>query len=108
VRKEVGADGRANNNPRLILRRFTMNTFNFDTFKEALNPAKFIDQAEKNTQAILAYVEPKELSKTLVSFTSDVSNFARAQFETLNSIATIAKTQAEELTKQFTKISASK
>ena len=85
-----------------------MQQFNFDTIKEALNPAKFIDQAEKNTQAILAYVEPKELSKTLVSFTADASNFARAQFETLNSIANIVKTQSEEFTKQFTKATASK
>ena len=85
-----------------------MQQFDLDTFKEALNPAKFIDQAEKNTQAILAYVEPKELSKTLVSFTSDASNFARAQFETLNSIANIVKTQSEEFTKQFTKATASK
>ena len=47
-----------------------MQQFNFDTIKEALNPAKFIDQAEKNTQAVLAYVEPKELSKTLVTLTA--------------------------------------
>ena len=80
-----------------------MKQFDFDTFKEALNPAKFIDQAEKNTQAILAYVEPKELSKTLADFTSHVSNFARAQVETFNSVATIAKDQSEELVKQFTK-----
>ena len=86
----------------------TNNTFNFDTIKEALNPAKFIDQAEKNTQAVLAYVEPKELSKTLVSFTSDASNFARAQVEALNSIANIVKTQSEEFTKHFTKVTASK
>ena len=63
-----------------------MHAFNFDTIKETLNPAKFIDQAEKNTQAILAYVEPKELSKTLVAFTSDVSTFARAQVEAIESI----------------------
>ena len=81
-----------------------MQQFNFDTIKEALNPAKFIDQAEKNTQAVLAYVEPKELSKTLVSFTSDASNFARAQVEALNSIVNIVKTQSEEFTKQFTKL----
>ena len=81
-----------------------MKQFDFETIKESLNPAKFIDQAEKNTQAILAYVEPKELSKTLVSFTADASNFARAQFEALNSIATIVKTQSEEFTKQFTKV----
>ena len=80
-----------------------MQQFNFDTFKEALNPAKFIDQAEKNTHAVLTYVEPKELSKTLVDFTSDISNFARAQMATFESIVTIAKTQSEELTKQFTK-----
>jgi hypothetical protein len=80
-----------------------MNTFNFDTFKEALNPAKFIEQAEKNTQAVLAYVEPKELSKTLVSFTSDASNFARAQVETFASIASIVKAQSEEFTSKFTK-----
>ena len=81
-----------------------MQQFNFDTFKEALNPAKFIDQAEKNTQAILCYVEPKELSKTLISFTSDVSNFARAQVESFNSIFAIVKSQTEEVTKQFTKL----
>lgn len=81
-----------------------MKQFNFETFQEALNPAKFIDQAEKNTQAILAYVEPKELSKTLVSFTSDVSNFARAQVETFNTISKIVKTQAEEVVAQFAKV----
>ena len=81
-----------------------MQQFDFETFKEALNPAKFIDQAEKNTQAVLAYVEPKELSKTLVSLTSDASNFARAQVEAFNSIANIVKSQSEEFTKQFTKV----
>jgi hypothetical protein len=85
-----------------------MQQFNLDTFKEALNPAKFIDQAEKNTQAVLAYVEPKELSKTLVAFTSDVSEFARAQVAAFESIVTIVKTQSEEFTKQFTKATASK
>jgi hypothetical protein len=81
----------------------TNNTFNFDTIKEALNPAKFIDQAEKNTQAVLCYVEPKELSKTLVAFTSDVSDFARAQMAAFESIAAIVKTQSEEFTNKFTK-----
>jgi hypothetical protein len=81
-----------------------MQQFNFDTIKEALNPAKFIDQAEKNTQAILAYVEPKELGKTLVGFTSDVTTFARAQVEAFNSITNIVKTQAEEFTKQLSKV----
>jgi hypothetical protein len=85
-----------------------MKQFDLDTFKEVLNPAKFIDQAEKNTQAVLAYVEPKELSKTLVAFTSDVSEFARAQVAAFESIVTIAKTQSEEFTKQFTKATASK
>ena len=85
-----------------------MNAFNFETIQEALNPAKFIDQAEKNTQAVLAYVEPKELSKTLVAFTSDVSEFARAQVAAFNSITVIAKTQAEEFTKNFTKVANSK
>ena len=80
-----------------------MQQFNFDTIKEALNPAKFIDQAEKNTQAVLCYVEPKELSKTLVALTSDATNFARAQLAAFESIVTIVKTQSEELTKQFTK-----
>ena len=81
-----------------------MQQFNFDTIQEALNPAKFIDQAEKNTAAVLAYVEPKELSKTLVTFTKDASDFARAQVEAFTSIANIVKTQSEEFTKQFTKV----
>jgi hypothetical protein len=80
-----------------------MELFNFETIKETLNPAKFIDQAEKNTQAVLAYVQPKELSKTLVAFTSDVTEFARAQVAAFESITAIAKTQAEDLTKSFTK-----
>lgn len=78
-----------------------MQQFNLDTFKEALNPAKFIDQAEKNTQAILAYVEPKELSKTLVTFTKDASDFARAQVEAMNSIVNIVKEQSEDFAKKF-------
>jgi hypothetical protein len=80
-----------------------MNAFNFDTIKETLNPAKFIDQAEKNTQAVLAYVEPKELSKTLVALTADASDFVRAQFAAFEAITSIVKTQSEEFTKQFTK-----
>ena len=78
-----------------------MQQFNFDTLKEVLNPAKFIDQAEKNTQAVLAYVEPKELSKTLVAYTSDVSAFARAQVEAVESIASIVTKQAEDFAKKF-------
>lgn len=81
-----------------------MNAFNFDTIKETLNPAEFIDQAEKNTQAILAYVEPKELSKTLVAFTSDVSTFARAQVEAIESITATVQKQAEEFTNKFAKL----
>lgn len=75
----------------------------FNTLKDAFAPAKFIEQAEKNTQAILAYVEPKELSKTLVGLTGQTADFIRAQVAAVNSITAIAKTQAEELTKQFTK-----
>jgi len=85
-----------------------MNAFNFDTIKETLNPAKFIDQAEKNTQAVLCYVEPKELSKTLVALVSDASNFARAQVAAFESITAIVKTQSEEFTKQFTKVATAK
>ena len=80
-----------------------MELFNIDTIKEALNPAKFIDQAEKNTQAVLAYVQPKELSKTLVALTSDVTDFARAQVAAFESITAIAKTSADEFTKSLEK-----
>lgn len=79
-----------------------MQQFNFDTIKETLNPVKFIDQAEKNTQAVLAYVEPKELSKTLVTLTGDFSTFARAQVEAVESIATIFQKQTEDFAKKFT------
>ena len=78
-----------------------MQQFNFDTIKEALNPAKFIDQAEKNTHAVLPYVEPKELSKTLVSLTSDTADFVRAQVAAFESITAIVKAQTEEVTKKF-------
>jgi hypothetical protein len=75
----------------------------FNTFKDAFAPAKFIEQAEKNTQAILAYVEPKELSKTLITFTSDASTFARAQVEAFESITATFQKQAEEFTSKFAK-----
>jgi hypothetical protein len=80
-----------------------MKQFDFETIKEALNPAKFIDQAEKNTQAVLAYVQPKELSKTLIALTSDTTEFVRAQFAAFDSISNIVKTQTEETVAQFTK-----
>jgi len=79
-----------------------MQQFNFDTFKEALNPTKFIEQAEKNTQAVLVYIEPKELSKTLVGLTSDAADFVRAQIAAFESIAAIVKAQTEDFTKKFT------
>ena len=73
----------------------------FNTLKDTFAPAKFIDQAEKNAQAVLAYVEPKELSKTLVTLTSDAATFARAQFEAVESISAIFTKQAEDFTKKF-------
>ena len=79
-----------------------MKQFDLDTFKEALNPAKFIDQAEKNTQAVLSYVEPKELSKTLVGLTSDTADFVRAQVAAFESISSIVKAQTEDFAKKFT------
>ena len=75
----------------------------FKTLQETFEPAKFIDQAEKNAQAILAYVEPKELNKTLVSLTSATTNLVRAQLEAVNSITAIVKAQSEEFTKSLTK-----
>jgi hypothetical protein len=81
-----------------------MNAFNFETIQEALNPAKFIDQAEKNTQAVLSYVQPKELSNTLVALTSDTTDFVRAQLAAFESITAIVKTQSEEFTKSFAKV----
>ena len=80
-----------------------MQQFNFETIKETLNPVKFIDQAEKNTQAILSYVQPKELSNTLTALTSDTTDFVRAQLAAFESITAIVKTQAEDFTKSFTK-----
>jgi hypothetical protein len=80
-----------------------MKQFDFDTLKEALNPAKFIDQAEKNTQAVLAYVQPAELSKTLVALTSDTTDFVRAQLAAFDSITAIVKAQSEEFTKSIEK-----
>jgi hypothetical protein len=79
-----------------------MQQFNFETIKAIFNPEKFIDQAEKNTQAVLAYVEPKELSKTLVALTSDATDFFRAQLAAVDAIADIVKTQSEDFAKKFT------
>ena len=76
----------------------------FNTLKDAFAPVKFIDQAEKNAQAVLAYVEPKELSKTLVTLTADTASFVRAQVEAVESIAKIAQKQTEEFTAKFTKL----
>ena len=78
------------------------------TLEETFAPEKFIAQAEKNAQAVLSYVEPKELSKTLIGLTSDTSDFVRAQMAAFEAIATIAKTHTEEFAKQFTKSTASK
>ena len=76
----------------------------FNTLKDAFTPAKFIEQAEKNTQAVLAYVEPKELSKTLVTLTCDVATFARAQVDAVESITATFQKQAEDFTNKFAKL----
>ena len=73
------------------------------SLEEVFAPEKFIAQAEKNTQAVLAYVEPKELSKTLVNLTSETADYVRAQVAAFSSIATIVKAQSEEFTKSLTK-----
>ena len=79
----------------------------FKTFKDAFEPAKFIDQAEKSANAVLAYVEPKELNQTLVNLTSATTNLARAQLEAINSITSVVKAQAEEFNKTLTKAKSS-
>ena len=73
------------------------------TLEETFAPEKFIAQAEKNAQAVLAYVEPKELSKTLVNLTSETADFVRAQVAAINSITAIVKAQSDEFTKSLTK-----
>jgi hypothetical protein len=80
-----------------------MQQFDFETIKETLNPAKFLDQAEKNATAVLSYVQPKELGNTLITFASDMTDFARAQLAAVESIAAITKAQTEDLVKSFTK-----
>lgn len=82
-----------------------MNAFNFETFKEVLDPVKFIDQAEKNTTAVLTYVQPTELSKTLITLTSNTSDYARAQLQAFESITSIIKSQTSEFAKNFEKAS---
>ena len=42
-----------------------MQQFNFETIKEALNPAKFIDQAEKNTHRLFYPMYNQKNSATL-------------------------------------------
>ena len=79
----------------------------FNTFKDAFATTKFIDQAEKNTQAMLSYIQPKEVSKTLVTLTSAISDFARAQVETFDVITATIQKQAEELAQDY-KIKATK
>lgn len=73
------------------------------TLEDAFNPEKFIAQAEKNTHAVLAYVQPAELSKTLAMLTSSASDYALAQVEAFKSITAIAKASTEDYTKSFTK-----
>ena len=73
------------------------------SLEEAFNPEKFIEQAQKNTQAVLAYVQPAELSKTLVSFTTATADFAKANLAAVKSVTEIAKTQVEEFSKSIAK-----
>jgi hypothetical protein len=56
----------------------------------------------------LCYVEPKELSKTLVNLTSETTDFVRAQLAAFESITAIVKTQTEEFTKSFVKVANNK
>ena len=64
---------------------------------------KALDAVEKGALSVLAYVQPKEVSKTLSTLTVDYTNFARANVEAFKSITAIAKSQTEEFTKQFSK-----
>jgi len=73
------------------------------SIQEAFAPEKFISQAEKNTQAVLAYVQPAELSKTLVSLTSATTDFVQAQVKAVKSITEIATKEVEEFTNSLTK-----
>jgi len=73
------------------------------SIQEAFAPEKFISQAEKNAQAVLAYVQPAELSKTLVSLTSATTDFVQAQVKAVKSITEIATKEVEEFTNSLTK-----
>jgi len=71
------------------------------SIQEAFAPEKFISQAEKNAQAVFAYVQPAELSKTLVSLTSATTDFV--QVKAVKSITEIATKEVEEFTNSLTK-----
>lgn len=64
---------------------------------------KMIDTVEKGALSALAYVQPKEVGKALSTLTVDYTTFVRANLEAFKSITAIAKTQTEEITKQFAK-----
>jgi len=64
---------------------------------------KAIDAVEKGALSVLAYVQPKEVGKTLSTLTVDYTTFVRANVEAFKSITAIAKSQTEEFTKQFAK-----
>lgn len=80
-----------------------MNQFTPEALQEALNPLKMIETTEKNLQAAVAYVEPRELGATLATLITAQADYARSTLEALKSIATISKTVAADTAKQFTK-----
>ena len=69
---------------------------------------KIIDQVEKSTLAVLAYVKPEEVSKTLSHLTVAHADFTRANIEAFKSITAIAKSTTTEFTKNFEKATKTK
>lgn len=69
---------------------------------------KAVDQAEKNTLAVLSYVKPEEVSKTLSHLIVAQYDFTRANIEAFKSIGAIAKTTTTEFTKNFEKATKAK
>jgi len=81
---------------------------NFKDLEKAFDADKIVDQAEKNTLAVLAYVKPEEVSKTLSHLVVAHADFTRANIEAFKSISAIAKTTVTEFGKNFEKATKTK
>jgi hypothetical protein len=73
------------------------------TFEEMMDPTKIIDQVEKSTLSVLAYLQPAEFGTAMKNLAKANAEFARVNLATAKTVSELVKSSTDKFTQSLAK-----